>query len=536
MPRDRIEHIAWVRAQLKLQLSDAAGAEATAGAKDAARYVIASVEDPRQWYPLACMRRILTLFLPNVTQRPGREMLPRGRWFFASLDNDGQPHPLELADAACKELGSLDRIFPYGREGRAYSAALVAEEVKGHEACVLRVGFVRVPEAEASGPRRSWAARLAAHMADGYLTALYALLSRCHKHDGSHILLMSETKSRIDGNLLALDQRLGERELIERYAVTRFFQETLALPRLALLKAWSQLVVVLAKQDYVFIDDYAPIFKLIKPNKRTRLIQVWHAGVGFKAVGYARFGKPGSPDALASGHRRYDYVIVGSTPLIPVYQEVFALPEERFLPLGLPRIDSFLADNAAREAEDDLLARHPEFEGKRRILFAPTYRGTGQAEAFYPADALDLKEIFEFCGDNTVFLVKLHPFIKDALTIPADYAGRIFDVSSEDLKGLLPCADALVTDYSSIIYEYSLLDRPMYFFAFDLEEYQGERGFHWDYEQIAPGTVCRTLDDLLAALQAKDGSRDKRAVFRVLGFDHLDAHNTDRLIDTILKP
>jgi len=526
MLREHIEQITWIRAQIRLQLSDAGAGK---------RFVIASKEDPFIWHPLDCAGNMLTLFLPNATGLPGKEMLSGGHWFFAALDESGQPRPLVLSDAARKELSSLDREFLYDKKGHTYCAALISEEVGGDEACVLWVSFERKDTRARKERTVSWAARLPAKGADEYLKMLYAVLSRCHKHDGTHILLMSETKTTIDGNLQALDQRLRERGLDKKYVVTRFFQETLSMSRVALLGAWSRLVAMLAKQDFVFIDDYAPLFKLIKLDRRTQLIQVWHAGVGFKAVGYARFGKEGSPDALASSHRYYDHVIVGSTPLIPVYQEVFALPANKFLPLGLPRIDSFLAEDAAQRAEGSIFERYPGLKGKRRILFAPTYRGTGQAEAFYPVDMLDLKKVFDFCGGETVFLIKMHPFIKETLAIPESYSSRIFDVTAADLNSLLHCADVLITDYSSIIYEYSLLDRPMYFFAFDLEDYQSERGFHWDYEATAPGPICKDLDTLMEALQVEANYRDKRKVFRALGFDHIDSKNTDRLIDALLK-
>ncbi|MCL2882207.1 MAG: CDP-glycerol glycerophosphotransferase family protein [Coriobacteriia bacterium] len=525
MPHERIEHITWIRAQLKLRLSDVG---------EGTRFVIVSKMDPFVWYPLTHVNNTLTLFLPNVTGLSGKEMLPGGCWFFATLDEDGQLQPMTISDAARKDLSSLEREFPYDKKGHLYCVELAAEGSRGKEACTLRVSFARKDARSCKERSLSWITQLPAKIADGYLKTLYAFLSRCHTYQGTHVLLMSETKATIDGNLQALNQRLDERGLDKKYVITSLFQETLSLSRLALLRSWSRLVALLAQQDFVFIDDYAPIFKFIKLNRHTQLIQIWHAGVGFKAVGYARFGKEGSPDARASSHRQYDHVVVGSTPLIPVYQEVFALPADKFLPLGLPRIDSFLAADPVHDASASILEQHPDFKRKRRILFAPTYRGTGQAEAFYPADKLDLRKIFDFCGDEAVFLIKLHPFIKGAVTIPENFASRIFDVSDDDLNGLLHCADALITDYSSIIYEYSLLDRPMYFLAFDLEDYQSERGFHWNYEAIAPGPICRDLDTLLESLRAEDSYQDKREAFRTLGFDHIDPHNSDRLIDTIL--
>jgi len=91
----------------------------------------------------------------------------------------------------------------------------------------------------------------------------------------------------------------------------------------------------------IFVELTVPIFKYIDLSDKTKLIQVWHAGVGFKSVGYARFGFAG-PEPYDSCHRKYDYAIVGSKALVPVYAEVFGIDKNKILPYGLPRLDNFL--------------------------------------------------------------------------------------------------------------------------------------------------------------------------------------------------
>jgi len=526
MSREVIEHITWMRALLNLQLS---------GKGNASRFALVRKDDPGVRYPLRRSEDVLTLFIPNVTNLPGKEMLSEGRWFFASLDETGQPQPLLLSNTAREELASSERLFRYGKEHAAYLVTLASEGFGEQEACVLYTSFVKEPDYPFKERVATCLVHLPGKIADSYLRVLYAFLSHLHKHDGTHVLLMSETKAAIGGNLQALDRRIGERGFDKDYILTYSFQKTLFLSQFALLKVWSKLVATLAEQDLVFIDDYSPIFKRVKLKKCTKLIQVWHAGVGFKAVGYARFGEEGSPDASASSHRNYDYVVVGSRALIPVYQEVFALSADKFLPLGLPRIDSFLAKGMAQRAEGQIMKRYQNLKGKRRILFAPTYRGSGQERAFYPFELLDFGKIAEFCGNDTVFLIKKHPYVKNYPIISERYQDRIVDVSDEGIECLLYCADVLVTDYSSVIYEYSLLDRPMYFFAFDLEEYRAARGFQGDYERIIPGPLCRDLDGLLKALQVSDTYREERATFRKFSFDYEDTHNADRLIDVLMR-
>ncbi|MCL2324115.1 MAG: CDP-glycerol glycerophosphotransferase family protein [Actinomycetia bacterium] len=505
-----IEHIRWRRAYLDLELS---------ALPPDAEVVVVSTDDPVSCYPLRVSGATATLFIPNVTGEQGHEMLTGGSWYFA-LRESSSIHPLALSDGAHAELESASQTFHSGHRGESYQLQFRADGA----ICKMEVVFAQkgVP--------------LAAGLLRALLQTVYRVAYRSSRHDGTRLMLLSETKNRISGNLLALDLRLRERGLEESHKIVHRFQETLRSSPFTQAWSWFRLVILLARQDVIFIDDYAPIFNQITLGAHTLLCQVWHAGVGFKAVGYARFGKEGSPQALRSSHRHYDRVVVGSTALIEVYQEVFALPAERFLATGLPRIDLFLAPDATQRAQEQLFSHRPGIRDKRRILFAPTYRGTGQAQAFYPYEELDFAKIAKLCGDDTVFLIKMHPFITQHPVILPEYADRIIDVSGFDVNELLLCADFLVTDYSSVIYEYSLLDRPMCFFAFDLESYEGARGFHWDYEQIAPGPVCRSFDELLDALQAPDHSQGKREAFRKLGFDHQDCHNADRLIDAVINP
>ena len=167
------------------------------------------------------------------------------------------------------------------------------------------------------------------------------------------------------------------------------------------------------------------------------------------------------------------------------------------------------------------------------ILFAPTYRGPGQQEAYYPYEKLDLKQIFEFCGESSVFVFKMHPFIKEKPEIEPWMASRILDFSEEDVNKLLHVCDVLITDYSSVIYEFVLLERPILFYAFDEEKYNAIRGFHWDFEKYAPGKICKDFESLMNALKTEDYGEERRLSFQEFGYDFTDTHATDRLIDQL---
>ena len=350
------------------------------------------------------------------------------------------------------------------------------------------------------------------------------------KHGKPRILFASEMRPSISGNLLEIHKRMVERGLDEAFDLRFSFRTLDAVTPEG--TAW--LASEVAAADIILVDDYFPLLNKVSLRSDQRLIQVWHAGSGFKSVGYSRFGNYGSP-RLTDTHRKYTFAICGSEHLVHVYAEVFGLPEEAVIPTGLPRIDSFLDPGRTAGVTAEFAARFPELKDKKKILFAPTFRGVGAKSAFYDYSQLDFERLYEMCGDEYVFLIRMHHFVPGAPPIPAEYADRILDFSHfPDTNDLLHSVDILVTDYSSIIYEFSLLDRPMLFFAYDKELYSATRGFHRDYDDMAPGRVCTTFDELLSAIEGGDFDEWKIARFREENFDHVDTGSSDRVIDQLI--
>ena len=300
--------------------------------------------------------------------------------------------------------------------------------------------------------------------------------------------------------------------------------------------SWCRDIIQIAKSDYVFIDDYCPVFNFIDPGDKAILTQVWHAGVGFKSVGYARFGITGSPDPYQSAHRRYNYALIGNEHLRDIYSEVFGIEPEALLATGMPRLDHFLEAGRGEEIRAELVERFPWMEEGRVVVFAPTFRGTGQKTAFYPYDTyIDMDALYQMCCDsNTYFVFEMHHFIDERPQIPAKYQDRIFDLSDENLNHLYFVADVLVTDYSSCFYDYLLLEKPVVFYVPDKDVYQATRGVQRTVDEMAPGVVCETFADFMQVLATEayaDIEPDPSMIDRCLEQSGLAS---DRAIDTIL--
>lgn len=470
----------------------------------------------------------------NVTNLADRRAIPDGTWRLRAVVPDA-PGPVAAHDG--RDLDALDdasRVFLYDAHRSAMTVSFGVEE-SGDDPTRLDLlvhahHLHRTPR-PASSPVRRLASTLGGAGARARLVrAIYRAFSRVLGPKKGRILFASDQQPTMEGNLRRVHERMLQRGLDARFDLRRSFR----LPGTTGWLTTTRILYLMATSEIILLDDYFGLLNTVTIDPRTRVIQLWHAGSGFKSVGYSRFGSSDSP-RLRQPHRQYTYAICGSEHLRPVYAEAFGIEESAIIPTGLPRIDWFLDEERTAAFTTTFFAEHPHLRGKRIILFAPTFRGSSYHTAFYDDGVIDFDALAEACGPDTVVLFRMHHFVKDAVRIPERHRDRFFDVTRfADGLGLLHVTDLLMTDYSSIIYEFALLDRPMLFFAPDRANYAATRGFHRDYEETAPGRVCETFDDLVRALRDGDFATDKLARFRAENFDRIDTGAGDRVIDWLI--
>jgi CDP-ribitol ribitolphosphotransferase / teichoic acid ribitol-phosphate polymerase len=490
----------------------------------------------------------------NVMQGPSRAPLWRGRWAVTlGEERSGVPIQLKVAAELALEPEAVNRTFPVGKKGDY----VVEPSAERDGTLVFRIRFL--PPAAGSAPapahqdggtgddiaapeepqvRPNPAAVMARRWMRRVRGALFQFAFNgfrlAARRNGRRILFTSDSRGQLGGNLKLVHDRLVERGLTTRFELMELFK-----PGITAGRSWRdrfRLPWLLARSDMVLIDDYQPaIYKVT--DRKIRIIQLWHAYGSFKTVGYSRIGRPGGPDPWSRAHKNYTYAVVGSHNDVPHYAEAFGIREEQVVPTGLPRMDEFIESIREGPRRDKLLAAFPEARECRTILFAPTFRGAGARAAYYDMDRLDWAALHKLCLEkDAVFIVRLHPFIREAPAIPAQFRDRIIDGSARqaDTNDLLPGVDLLITDYSSIIYEYSLLGRPMLFYAYDLEDYIASRDFYVRYEDFVPGRIVRRFPDLLDAIRNDDFAIDRVGPFVDRSFDHLDGKSTDRIIDQLI--
>lgn len=296
----------------------------------------------------------------------------------------------------------------------------------------------------------------------------------------------------------------------------------------------------LATAQCVFLNDASNVVSCVPLRPETTVVQLWHACGAFKKWGMSTadliFGGSREDILRHPFYKNLSLVTVSSPEVAWAYEEAMVLQDEPGVvrPVGVSRTDVFFDEGYLVESRRKLLEMVPAAEGKRVVLYAPTFRGR-VAHAEGPA-ALDIAAMKEALGADTVLLTKHHPFVRELPPIPEDCRDFAFDVTREAaINELICCADAVISDYSSLVFEYSLFGRPMVFFAYDRDDYADWRGFYYDYEALTPGPVCSTTEEVIGALKAAAEDFDPSEVeaFRDRFMSACDGHATDRIIGEV---
>ena len=272
------------------------------------------------------------------------------------------------------------------------------------------------------------------------------------------------------------------------------------------------------------------------------ITQLWHGCGAFKKFGMSTaeliFGGSRRDYEKYPYYKNLDYVTVSSPEVGWAYEEAMSLKpgSGQIQPIGISRTDVFFQKEFLERARQKLLDVIPEAKGKRVLLYAPTFRGN-VSEAVAP-DTLDLEKMAEELGEGYLLLIKHHPVIRKRPEIPKGAEWFAADVTETmEIEELLCTCDLCISDYSSLIFEYSLFERPLVFFAYDLEEYGDWRGFYYDYEELTPGPVVRTTQEVIRYIRETEKEFDPERIraFRNKFMSACDGHATDRLIELVTE-
>ncbi len=262
----------------------------------------------------------------------------------------------------------------------------------------------------------------------------------------------------------------------------------------------------LARSKYFVFNSRQPEWTV--KRKKTFFLQTWH-GTPLKKLVFdmddITSASPKYKQQVYKQSRAWDYLIAPNAFCSETFRRCF-MYENKMLETGYPRND-IMHTKDKEEIAAGIRKRLGIPLDKKTILYAPTWRD----DEFYRKGQykfelqLDLKRMYERLGDQYAVLLRTHYFIADSLDV-STYGGFAYNLSKyDDISELYLISDILITDYSSVFFDYANLKRPMLFFTYDLEKYRDIlRGFYLDIEKEVPGPLLYTTDEVIDAVQSID--------------------------------
>lgn len=343
------------------------------------------------------------------------------------------------------------------------------------------------------------------------------------------VVLATARLARLEGNLAYLHGEI-RRARPERRVVTLL--EPYSYGLLGKVTYLLRLVrgTFLLRTSSLFIVDNAYLPVHVAPHRPgTTVVQVWHAVGALKRFGADAAGGLRGPER-AFLHRHYDVVVCAGAASREPWATALRTPVERVLPLGVARTDFFFDPPALAAARERVLERYPRLREGRVVLYAPTFRGRGRAKRAAPE--LDAAALREGLPPGHVLALKSHPNLDRARVSTAGF-DVVLDPALE-INEVFAATDVLVTDYSSGIYEWALLRRPLVLLTADLEAYERDPGLYLDPRTELIGERVDDLADLPRAIARAGVDEAAWSTFIATHVEACDGRASARFVERFL--
>lgn len=262
-------------------------------------------------------------------------------------------------------------------------------------------------------------------------------------------------------------------------------------------------------------------------KRATRYINTWH-GLSFNHIGN---DVPGRKDYNS---KDVTFICYESDYHKKILMQALCAPENIMLPSGLPRNDELY--HVSDEEKKSLRCRYGIPEGKKVIMYAPTWRdSTDGGKSYAMAPPIDFKKWEKELGNEYVVLLRTHHFTTKIMNVEFNdfvYSG----INYPRINDLFKIADILISDYSSCMADFSILERPMICFAYDFDEYSKGRGLYIDFEKDLPIDMARTEDEVISKIKTMDWSKECEKAKKVKErFTPIGGHATEICVNALFK-
>ncbi|MBQ1545668.1 MAG: CDP-glycerol glycerophosphotransferase family protein [Clostridia bacterium] len=366
----------------------------------------------------------------------------------------------------------------------------------------------------------------------------------------------------IQMELLRRDPRKAEHNKATNsaYNIIRVDRNDLFRSKQSLVKFMTWDAFRAGRAKYIFLNNNFMAMGKMNPNPETEIVQVWHGMGAFKKFGYDMPQPEDIRRREIGANKNLTRVVCTSPGVAPYYMSAFGVTEDKIISTGSPNQDwYFRKRNAGPESRVyrrlHLNSLYPQAEDKYLVLYAPTFRDDPNADSILAhVDFAKMKESLEKGLNKKMkpedkkrevcILVRLHPHDEvsrkslEGLKGSEVLRNSVADATDyPDANALCLMTDLLITDYSSICMGTVLINKPVVFYAYDLDSYNENRSFYYDYESTVPGPVAHNMNELGKVLRAFEFREDKRLKFRTMMFgDDKDINGdaTKKMLDQIL--
>lgn len=281
----------------------------------------------------------------------------------------------------------------------------------------------------------------------------------------------------------------------------------------------------LARSKVVVLDSYCIAVSLLHHRKKLVVIQMWHSVGTMKKFGYSILDQPeGASSKLAHAmrmHHGYTCVLAAGEGYKDHLAEGFHIDRRKILTYPLPRVQLLQDQDYVKTIRSRILTDYPVLMKKKNLVYVPTFRKRPEEQAAFEQAVSDLIHAVDFSVYNLV--IKVHPLADISIADPCVIADQKY-TSME----MLFIADAVISDYSCIIYEAGILNKPLYFYTYDYDQYMQIRDIYMDYKKEVPGPVCSNAEELMHCIG--QNACDKETVRRFTRkYVETNGHECERL-------
>ncbi|MDD8049586.1 MAG: CDP-glycerol glycerophosphotransferase family protein [Thomasclavelia sp.] len=378
---------------------------------------------------------------------------------------------------------------------------------------------------------------------------VYHIGYRFYRIDNKMIIFISFHGRGYSDNPKAIFEYLKSQEKFKDYtfiwAIKHHKDKNIVIPGAKVIEYFSyNYFKYLAKSKYWVVNCKLPGYIVKKP--RQIYLQTWH-GTPLKKLAHdidvsedTTFYRSGmNYDEMVKTYdndvKKYNYMISPSSFTTEVFQTSFNINKDRLIETGYPRNDIL-----SNYSSEDVLKIKQKLSiplDKKVILYAPTWRDNSFVSKGYTFELkVNFKLWMDKLKDDYIVLFKPHYLIINSFDMK-EYEGFVYDIDpTVDISSLYIISDILVTDYSSVFFDYAILNRPIYFYMYDIDDYRDNlRGFYLDIYKDLPGDIVENETELVNKIKDNSYNFDKLKEFNKRFNNHEDGKASKRVVDIVFK-